>query len=225
MRYIQEVGSYAGFAAMVALAILAFLYFSQARDVRRLREWAGHAPERAREAQQAVDPYLPPPEEIERQERPRPTFGDKLQPRTLAIVLGVVLAIAAIAFGAVKILGSNDQPKAGSQAAQQADRNRTGGDVAPGDVTVAVLNGTSVPGLGAKVATDLKKAGFKIGTTTNATQQDIANTTVAYTKGEKLAGRKVAKQLGTDPPSPLSAQDASIAGNADVVVTVGSDRI
>lgn len=224
MKYIQEIGSYAGFAAMVALAFLAFLYFSQARDVRRLREWAGHAPERAREAQHSTDPYLPPPEQVERQDRPRPTFGDKIQPRTLAIILGVVLAIAAVAFGVVKVLGSSDQPKPGSEAAQTADRNRTGGDVPNGDVTVAVLNGTSIPGLGAKVATDLKKAGFKIGTTTNAAQQDIANTTVAYTKGEKLAGRKVAKQLGTDPPSPLSATDASIAGNADVVVTVGSDR-
>src|SRR5688572_25154380 len=52
MDVIQEVGSYAGFAAVVGLAVLAALYFSQARDVRRLREWAGRAPERA--AEQAV---------------------------------------------------------------------------------------------------------------------------------------------------------------------------
>ena len=52
MDIIQEVGSYAGFAAVVGLAVLSALYFSQARDVRRLREWAGRAPERA--AEQAV---------------------------------------------------------------------------------------------------------------------------------------------------------------------------
>ena len=34
-------------AAFLGLAILALLYFSQARDVRRLRDWAGRAPERA----------------------------------------------------------------------------------------------------------------------------------------------------------------------------------
>ena len=36
-----------GLAAFLGLAVLALLYFSQARDVRRLREWAGRAPERA----------------------------------------------------------------------------------------------------------------------------------------------------------------------------------
>ncbi|HKP88662.1 MAG TPA: hypothetical protein VJT75_01690, partial [Thermoleophilaceae bacterium] len=49
---IERVGSYAGFAAIVGLAVLAALYFSQARDVRRLRDWAGRAPERAAELQQ-----------------------------------------------------------------------------------------------------------------------------------------------------------------------------
>ncbi|MFL5780623.1 MAG: hypothetical protein ACJ760_04850, partial [Thermoleophilaceae bacterium] len=49
---VERVGSYAGFAAVVGLAVLSVLYFSQARDVRRLREWAGRAPERAAELQQ-----------------------------------------------------------------------------------------------------------------------------------------------------------------------------
>ena len=46
MEIIQEIGSYAGLAAVVGLAVLSALYFSQARDVKRLREWAGRAPER-----------------------------------------------------------------------------------------------------------------------------------------------------------------------------------
>jgi len=46
---IEKVGSYAGFAAIIGLAVLAALYFSQARDVKRLRDWAGRAPERAAE--------------------------------------------------------------------------------------------------------------------------------------------------------------------------------
>ena len=49
MHLIQEIGSYAGLAAIPGLAVLSALYFSQARDVRRLREWAGRAPERAAE--------------------------------------------------------------------------------------------------------------------------------------------------------------------------------
>ena len=47
MELIQEIGSYAGLAAIPGLAILSALLFSQARDVRRLREWAGRGPERA----------------------------------------------------------------------------------------------------------------------------------------------------------------------------------
>src|SRR4051795_532667 len=46
---VEQVGSLAGFAAVAGLAILSALYFSQARDLRRLREWAGRAPERAAE--------------------------------------------------------------------------------------------------------------------------------------------------------------------------------
>src|SRR5947207_11331860 len=52
---VEQIGSIAGFAAVAGLAILSALYFSQARDLRRLREWAGRAPERAAEAAQASD--------------------------------------------------------------------------------------------------------------------------------------------------------------------------
>jgi LytR cell envelope-related transcriptional attenuator len=49
MHIIEQIGSYAGLAAVVGLAVLSALYFSQARDVKRLREWAGRAPERSSE--------------------------------------------------------------------------------------------------------------------------------------------------------------------------------
>lgn len=54
MELIQEIGSYAGFAAVLGLAVLSALYFSQARDVRRLRDWAGRAPERDADARARV---------------------------------------------------------------------------------------------------------------------------------------------------------------------------
>ena len=50
MDLVERVGAYVGLAAFLGLAILALLYFSQARDVRRLREWAGRAPDRAADA-------------------------------------------------------------------------------------------------------------------------------------------------------------------------------
>src|SRR4051794_25343479 len=45
----QQYGSYAGIAAVFGLGVLSLLYFAQAREVKRLREWAGRAPERAAE--------------------------------------------------------------------------------------------------------------------------------------------------------------------------------
>src|SRR5918992_4604815 len=58
MDVIEQIGSYAGLASIVGLAVLSALYFSQARDVKRLREWAGRAPERSAEdvAQAAAAP-------------------------------------------------------------------------------------------------------------------------------------------------------------------------
>ncbi|HWH96290.1 MAG TPA: hypothetical protein VNT03_20675, partial [Baekduia sp.] len=49
---IEQYGAYAGFASVLGLAILSLLYFAQAREVKRLREWAGRAPERAADEQE-----------------------------------------------------------------------------------------------------------------------------------------------------------------------------
>src|ERR1700709_2330346 len=50
----EKYGSYVGIAAFFGLAVLSLLYFAQAREVKRLREWAGRAPERAAELEEAV---------------------------------------------------------------------------------------------------------------------------------------------------------------------------
>src|SRR5829696_3642304 len=49
---VEKYGSYVGIAAFFGLAVLSLLYFAQAREVKRLREWAGRAPERAREVEE-----------------------------------------------------------------------------------------------------------------------------------------------------------------------------
>lgn len=46
MELIKEIGAFAGLVAFLGLAVLALLSFAQGRDIRRLREWAGSAPER-----------------------------------------------------------------------------------------------------------------------------------------------------------------------------------
>ncbi|MGA7703865.1 MAG: hypothetical protein WB998_03105, partial [Solirubrobacteraceae bacterium] len=51
---VTEVGALAAFAALLGIAVLSLLVFSQAREIKRLREWAGRAPERAAEMEQRV---------------------------------------------------------------------------------------------------------------------------------------------------------------------------
>ncbi len=51
---VTEVGAIAAFAALLGIAILSLLVFSQAREIKRLREWAGRSPERAAEMEQRV---------------------------------------------------------------------------------------------------------------------------------------------------------------------------
>jgi hypothetical protein len=51
---IVKLGAYAGFASIIGLAVMSLLYFAQAREVKRLREWAGRAPERDAEVAQRV---------------------------------------------------------------------------------------------------------------------------------------------------------------------------
>jgi hypothetical protein len=53
-KQIEQVGAICGFVAILGLAVLALLYFAQAREVKRLREWAGRAPERDAELQARV---------------------------------------------------------------------------------------------------------------------------------------------------------------------------
>src|SRR5215217_5656907 len=51
---VEKYGAYVGLAAFLGLAVLTVLYFAQARELKRLRDWAGRAPERAQELEARV---------------------------------------------------------------------------------------------------------------------------------------------------------------------------
>jgi hypothetical protein len=51
---VEKYGAYVGLAAFLGLAVLSLLYFAQARELKRLRDWAGRAPERALELEARV---------------------------------------------------------------------------------------------------------------------------------------------------------------------------
>src|SRR5829696_2618316 len=74
---VEKYGSYVGIAAFFGLAVLSLLYFAQAREVKRLREWAGRAPERAREVEERA---LAAAEAARRRPAPAPAAQPQAQP-------------------------------------------------------------------------------------------------------------------------------------------------
>src|SRR3954449_10623569 len=101
---VEKYGAYVGIAAFFGLAILSLLYFAQAREVKRLREWAGRAPERAAELEQAVLDHA---EEVRRAPAtpvppPQPAVAQPLSPSVAAATNGVTKLkpeeVAALAF-------------------------------------------------------------------------------------------------------------------------------
>src|SRR3954469_23370383 len=89
---VEKYGVYVGIAAFFGLAVLSLLYFAQAREVKRLREWAGRAPERAAELEQAVLDHaeevrrapVPAPEPIAQPEPVVANGATKLKPEEVA---------------------------------------------------------------------------------------------------------------------------------------------
>jgi LytR cell envelope-related transcriptional attenuator len=144
----------------------------------------------------------------------RRLMGRVGQPRVLSVVAAVAVVLGLVAiFGSGELLRGGEQSKHGPRP----------GAVVPGDVEVAVLNGTSVPGLAAKVGDDVRVNGFKLGTVTNSGDQ-FDQTVVMYAPGQQRAARKVANDLGVNPVQPIDRQTERAAGGAAVVVIAGADR-
>src|SRR3954451_12680237 len=96
---IERGGAYAGLAAFFGLAVLAVLHFAAMRELKRLREWAGRAPERALELEDRVMTQA----EEARRLRPEPAVATKAataagaQPSPAAATTAPAAAAAATA--------------------------------------------------------------------------------------------------------------------------------
>jgi len=255
VELVERVGAYVGLAAFLGLAVLALLYFSQARDVRRLREWAGRAPERALEqAERAaeterateVPPATPaataaahslPPTPLSEATRRRKPLRERIrhihipQWRYIGLTVLGILVLAGGAYGAIQLVGDDDGSEPQAQQAGEGERGggngadrRQGANVDPAQVTVAVLNGTTVQGLAAQLGEEVRAGGFKLGTIGNAARIDQASSEVLYRQGEARAARAVANRLGIEETAPVDSVNEEIAGSFDVIVLVGSDR-
>jgi hypothetical protein len=110
------------------------------------------------------------------------------------------------------------------QGGDQGDGNTRRG-VVPGNVTVAVLNGTTVPGLAKQVGDEVESHGFQLGTVANTADQEQqrAESVVLFAPGHVREARAVNKRLGIGQREPIDPASQELAGDATVVVIAGAD--
>jgi hypothetical protein len=152
------------------------------------------------------------------------------------LLIGALLAVAAIAALVIATAGGGSGPKAHAGASQTTNapsptRHHTPVAFNPTSVTVAVLNGTATNELAHRVALKLTGAGYKQGTVATAASQTQTATVVAYRPGFRNDALHVATALKLGPASvqPIDSNTQSVACpppsacTANVVVTVGAD--
>ena len=145
-------------------------------------------------------------------------------------IAGVLILGAAAAIGVPKLVnGAKDEDTPSKAAASNQKTSTTKKKATPvsaDKITVAVLNGTSIPGLAAQIGDRVDADGFTLGTVSNASQTggQRANSVAMYARGHERDARAVARKLRIGSVQPIDAESQSIAGDASVVVIVGSDK-
>jgi LytR cell envelope-related transcriptional attenuator len=252
---IEKIGSFAGLASFLGLAVFALLSFAHGRDIRRLRDWAGSAPEREAERTQATQNIAAQraeelreleeartaehaaveDREVRRQRReegePEYTrgerfrerfsgFGESLSRPALLVVLFIVfvLVVGGVAY-AVLNSGGSEAKGGGDKSGKQAAAKQ----INPGEIEVAVLNGTSATGLAATWGDKIEGKGFEVGAVTN-TNSTFEDSVVMFEPGSKPEAKEVAKQLQFTKVQPMTAEVAEVSNKADVSVVVGEDH-
>jgi hypothetical protein len=153
------------------------------------------------------------------------------------VVAGLLIFGGAAAFGVAQ-LSSDDTSGGGSPAAGGGGGSPSGGDQAndgqaqkkaapidPANVTVAVLNGTTVPNLAKSVGERVTAKGFQLGTVANTAdqQQQRAESVVLYSPGHRDEAKAVSRRLGIAQRQPIDPASQGLAGDATVVIIAGAD--
>jgi LytR cell envelope-related transcriptional attenuator len=132
------------------------------------------------------------------------------------IVVGVFVLGLAVALVSLQIAGGGDD--AGSAPEPTVEQG-----VVKADVDVAVLNGTAVPGLAAKVGDDVETNGYALGAVTNS-ELPADESMVLFERGHEDEAEAVADDLGIQSVESIDADSRALADGADVVVIAGEDR-
>jgi hypothetical protein len=157
--------------------------------------------------------------------------------RPILLVVAAMIAIAVVAFGVLQVTGGDDSSDDGGNDAGLAtggtsDDSGGSGDgggssappIDPSQVTVAVLNGTTVPGLAATVGDKVAGEGFQLGTVTNNFDQERAESVVLYAPGAESEAADVSRRLNISQREAIDAESQALAGDATVVVVAGADQ-
>ncbi len=242
MELIKEIGAYAGLVAFLGLALLALLSFAQGRDVRRLREWAGSAPERDAERKETTSAAAAERAEqmrkleeartaeqraVQDRESRRERRGggvrgqgwrDRLgDPRYLVGVFVVlILAGGGVAYAVT-------QGGGGSGGGGGKDGKRVAQAQKPSEIEVTVLNGTAVDGLAGTFGNMVERHGFKLGAVSNS-RASFSESVVMFEQGEGRAAHRVADVLEISRVRPMTSEIASLSAGSPVTVVVGEDN-
>jgi hypothetical protein len=245
----------------VGLAVLLALHLSQARDVKRLREWAGRAPERPGPGVTAVPARaagMPPPAQPQTAATAsgapspqRPITGpaalravpgqtvispprrfqswySRIGTRYVAVALvGLLVLGGAAAYGVTQLTGDDGADSSGSAHANNGLANKPKRNVAavkPGNVTVAVLNGTTVPGLAAMLRDQIAAAGFRKGMIDVFSDQQLVESVVQYAPGHQAEAKAVGRTVGITRDEPVTPDSRALAGDATAIVIAGADK-
>jgi hypothetical protein len=250
LKVIEQIGAFAGLAAFIGLAVLALLSFTQGRDIRRLREWAGSAPERDAERKEATSTIAAQrAEELrqldetrtaeheavsKREERRRrraaglPTQSRRERFSESTSGLGARLAeprylVAIFIVMLVVVGGVAYLLVSGSDDSAGGKKGKqAAAKIQPGEIEVTVLNGTATEGLAGSYGDKVENKGFHLGAVSN-TEQSFEASVVMFERGHAPEARKVAKQLGIAKVDLMSSEVKSAAAGANVAVVVGED--
>jgi LytR cell envelope-related transcriptional attenuator len=165
----------------------------------------------------------------------RPLAG-RLVPWLIGLVaVGVAVVALVIVTGGVN--HHHKRKPSQVQAAKSGHHARGGrskpAPFKPGNVTVAVLNGTNINGLAGLVGNELTHLGYQVPSSlvTNAANQTQTTTVVSYLSGFKSDAQHVARALKLKPSAvqPIDQETLQVACpgtascTANVVATIGQD--
>jgi len=247
---IEQIGSYAGLAAFLGLGVFALLSFTQARDIRRLRDWAGSAPERDAERKETTSTVAAQRAEelkaleeartaehaaVSQRETRRQRREEGLPELTRRERVGGFfsrvgervaeprwLAVIFVVMVLVAAGVAYAVLSGSDEDAKGKNGKQAAAKVKPSEVEVAVLNGTATAGLAATYGDKLEGKGYELGKVTNS-DEPAETSVVMFARGHKPEAKKVAKQLQIDALQLMTGTIETDSGEANVAVIIGED--